>query len=230
MSHTKFKRQAVSDAAYHNIKQKIIDLDYKPDQPLSEEMLTGEMNISRTPLRQALHRLELEGLINRRANGRIAVASVTIEEAEEVFKVREVLEGLIAKEAAQHISSEQIEKLEEVLVVMERAAEKGKNISLIRHGSEFHHILYTAGRNETALRFLEQLNTRIERYRRLGGYLNPQYVPMLPVQEHREIYNCIREHHLEEAEKAMRAHIRRSLALTKKTLRNYFHPNGAKED
>ncbi|MFC7392080.1 GntR family transcriptional regulator [Scopulibacillus cellulosilyticus] len=225
MSNLEFKRQSVSDVAYNDIKKKIIDLDYKPGQSLSEEMLTNELNISRTPLRQALHRLELEGLINRRANGRIAVASVTIEEAEEVFKVREMLEGLIAREAAEHITDEQSDKLEEVLFIMERAAEKGKNTSLIRHGSEFHHILYTAGKNETAVRFLEQINSRIERYRRLGGFLNPKYVPMLPVQEHRNIFNCIREHHLDEAEKAMRAHIRRSLELTKKTLQYYLDQN-----
>lgn len=212
------KRQSVSSVVYDTLKRKIIELDYKPDQQLNEEMLTKELDVSRTPLRQALHRLELEGLIIRRVNGRIAVASITVEEAEEVFEVREVLEGLIAKEATQHITAEQIGQLEEVLTLMERAAEKKQSLNLIRHGSAFHHILYESGHNETAIRFLDQLNSRIERYRRLGGYLNPEYMPMLPVQEHQKVFHFIRERKAEEAEWAMRAHIRRSLELTKETL------------
>ncbi|PTM57933.1 GntR family transcriptional regulator [Desmospora activa] len=218
------KRQSAGDVAYHAIKRKIIEWDYQPNQPLNEEMLTSDLAISRTPLRQALHRLELEGLIFRHSNGRITVAAITVDEAEEVFKVREVLEGLVAKEAAQHITAEQIEELEEKLSLMERAAQKGHSQKLIQSGSEFHQLLYTVAQNQTAIRFLEQLNSRIERYRRLGGYLNPDYPHQLPVQEHRAIFDAVQKRDAQAAEMAMRAHIRRSLESVEETLRGYLQP------
>lgn len=222
------RRQSAGDIAYSALKQKIIEWDYQPNQPLNEEMLTSDLAISRTPLRQALHRLELEGLIQRHSNGRIAVAAVTVEEAEEVFKVREVLEGLVAKEAARYITAEQIEELEEKLALMERAAQKGQSRNLIRYGSEFHRILYEAARNQTAIRFLEQLNSRIERYRRLGGYLNPEYTHALPVKEHHAIFCAMQKRDAETAEATMRAHIRRSLESAEKTLRGTLDPDQAK--
>lgn len=72
------KRISTSDVAYYEIKKRIIELDYEPDAQLREEQLAEEIEVSRTPLRQALYRLTLEGLIVKKPNGRIYVAPITL--------------------------------------------------------------------------------------------------------------------------------------------------------
>nr|WP_309100175.1 GntR family transcriptional regulator [Fredinandcohnia onubensis] len=213
------ERIFTSNIAYCEIKRKIIELEYEPDMPLNEEKLTEELEISRTPLRQALYRLGFEGLIIKLANGRMRVAPVSIKEAEKIFKVREVLEGLIAKEATNNLSKVEIMHLESTLELMIFAAEKNSNFDSIKHGSDFHHELYEPSQNEIAVQFLNQLNDHIERYRRFSGYKNPNYIPMLPVREHQKILDAIKKGNPELAEKEMRAHIRRSFEMTKDTLR-----------
>ena len=212
------ERKFTSNIVYDEIKRKIIELEYEPDKPLREEMLTEELGISRTPLRQALYRLSLEGLIVKLANGRMRVAPVSIKEAEEIFKVREVLEGLIAREATINLTDTQIDHLESTLELMIFAAERNSNFDSVKHGSDFHHELYEPSQNQTAVQFLEQLTDHIERYRRFSGYKNPNYIPMLPVQEHQKVLDAIKKRDPELAEKEMRTHIRRSFEMTKNTL------------
>lgn len=212
------RRRFAGDLIYNELKKKLIELEYAPEMPLSEEMLASDLNVSRTPLRQALLRLELEGLIVRQANGRMHVAPVSTKEAEEIFKVREVIEGLIAREATSHLTEDQLVKMEDVLELMKRAASDNRIQDVIRYGSQFHQILYEPSRNPTAVQILSQLKSRLERYRRLSGYKNPGYSPALPVEEHEKIFAAIRSRNGERAESEMRAHIRRSLHTTSDTL------------
>jgi DNA-binding GntR family transcriptional regulator len=212
------KRQFTGDIIYNQLKKKIIELEYEPEKPISEEMLTGELGISRTPLRQALLRLELEDLLVRQSNGRMHVAPVSVQEAQEIYKVREVIEGMIAREATINITKEQLFRLEDTLELMIRAAQDNRKVDTIRYGSEFHHCLYEPGQNQTAVQLLSQLNSRLERYRRLGGYKNPKYEPMLPAKEHQDIFQAIKRGDAEMAEQIMRAHIRRGLNVAIETL------------
>ncbi|MEB3100080.1 GntR family transcriptional regulator [Ferviditalea candida] len=212
------KRQFTGDIIYNQLKKMIIEWEYEPEQMISEEMLTNKLGVSRTPLRQALYRLELEGLVVRQSNGRMHVAPISIHEAQEIFKVREVLEGLIAREATKNITKEQLARMEDTLELMDRAAQDNRKFDALRYGSEFHHYLYEPSQNQTAVHFLSQLNSRLERYRRLGGYKNPKYLPMLPVKEHKDIFEAIATGNADLAEQAMRAHIKRSLNVTIETL------------
>ena len=216
------KRLSASDAAYFEIKRSITEWGYAPGVQLIEENLSKELEVSRTPLRQALYRLELEGLIIRQPNGRIHVAPITIEEVEEIFKVREVLEGLLAREAALCLNVEHLQRLEDVLALMRRAAEQNRNEDMVKYGSDFHQILHDLSGNHTAKRFLEQLKSRIERYRRIGGYKNPGYDPMRPVIEHQQVFEAVRKGDADEVEEAMRMHIRQSFHVAKETMEMYL--------
>ncbi|TXL57815.1 GntR family transcriptional regulator [Cerasibacillus terrae] len=215
------RRLSASDVAYDFIRKKIIKLEYAPSTHLVEEQLSKEIEVSRTPLRQALYRLELEQLVLKQPNGRIIVTPITPTEAGDVFKVREVLEGLVAKEATEKLSEQDFHKLEEALVLMKMAAEKDRKEDLVKHGAQFHEILQTASANEVANQFLNQLKSRIARYRRISSYANPTYEPDVVVQEHIQIFNLLQKGQKDEVEKAMRAHIRRSLQSTIETLELY---------
>ncbi|MHA6261064.1 GntR family transcriptional regulator [Sporosarcina sp. CAU 1771] len=216
------KRLSASDIAYNELKQKIIEMHYEPERQLIEEELSTELSVSRTPLRQALYRLELEGLIIKQANGRMHVAPITLTEAEELYKVREVIEGLLVREATLLMTEEKRQQLEDILHLMKRSAEQNRIEHTVKYGSEFHAVLYSISTNQTAKRILEQLNGQIERYRRIGGYKNPDYSPIVPVKEHMEIFQLIQEGDAEKVENEMRKHIVRNLQIAKETLNLYL--------
>lgn len=215
-------RMSSSDIAYNELKRKIIELEYAPELQLVEEQLSTELQVSRTPLRQALYRLTLEGLLIKQSNGRIHVAPITIREVEEVYHVREVIEGLLAKEATINMTVEKLQELDDLLVLMKLSADQHRNEHTVMYGSQFHAVLYSLSTNQTAKRFMEQLNGQIERYRRIGGYKNPTYSPTVPVQEHEEILRLIREGAVEKVELEMRKHIQRSFEIAKETLELYL--------
>lgn len=219
------KRKSTSDIAYHEVKQKIIKLEYEPDSILVEEELSTNLSVSRTPLRQALYRLELEGLIIKQANGRMRVAPISLEEIEEIYKAREVLEGLMAREATLNMNVETMQKLEDLLVLMKLAAEQNRIEHTVAYGSEFHAVLYSLSNNHTVKRLMEQLDGQIERYRRLSGYMNPQYSPLVPVQEHERIFELVKEGNAVKVEEEMRQHIVRNLAIAKETLLQHLGKN-----
>lgn len=213
-------RQTTSDTVYEFLKKKIIELEYEPDEHLVEEALTAQLGVSRTPLRQAMYRLELEGLLVKKPNGRIHVASISIKEAKEVFLVREVLEGLIAREATRNIADDEVyQRLGDTLLLMRNAAENNRQADVVRYGSEFHQILQEKSDNQTAVLLLEQMTNRISRYRRLGAYKDPNYPSLSPVQEHELIYQYIQSKDEIKAEEAMRAHIKRSYESTVSALK-----------
>lgn len=213
---------STGDIAYQEIKKKIITLEFEPDCILIEEELSTHLSVSRTPLRQALYRLELEGLIIKQSNGRMHVAPITVEEIEEVYHAREVLEGLMAREATINMDEEHLQKLEDLLVLMKFAAEQNRIEHTVSYGSEFHAVLYSLSENKTVKRLMQQLNGQIERYRRLSGYMNPAYSPLVPVKEHEKIFDLVKKGNPAEVENEVRQHISRNLVVAKETLSQYF--------
>lgn len=213
------KKGSTIDIIYNKIKNKIIELVYSPEEQLLEVSLSKQLQVSRTPLRQALYRLELEGLLVKHANGRVSVAPMSIQESEEIFRVREVIEGLIARESTINIATSTefnsiIYRFEDIIYLMRRVAETGRQEEIVTYGSQFHNLLISFSDNETAKVMLEQINNRISRYRRIGVYKDPKYPSLLPVKEHERILDFIKLQDEITVEKIMRQHIRRSLSST----------------
>ena len=210
---------STKDYVYEKLKQGIIELAYEPNEHLVEITLAKELGVSRTPLRQALYRLELEGLVIKKPTGRINVSPMSVQEAKEIFQVREVIEGLIAREATINISNSDeyeaiINKMQDIIYLMRKAAESKRQIDVVSYGSDFHKLLEQYGENVTAGNMLKQINNRVARYRRLGAYKDPKYPSIVPVKEHEEILRSVINKDELAAEKAMRHHIKRSLQNT----------------
>jgi DNA-binding GntR family transcriptional regulator len=216
------KRTKTSDLIYEEIKRRIIEFEYEPNEHLSEEHLAESLQVSRTPLREALFRLQLEHLVTKQSTGRIVVSRLTISEAEELYQVREFLQALVAREAALNMTAPLLAKLDDKMAQMRQSAADGQYAEMVANGRDFHKLLYEAVPNGTVIRFLEQLRNRIDRYRRIGGYKYPNYSPQLPIEEHQHILECIRRGDADGAEAAMRLHIRNSLERTKEVLQVSF--------
>jgi DNA-binding GntR family transcriptional regulator len=205
------QRSSTKDYVYYELKKRIIGGILKPDQALIEENLTKELDISRTPLREALTRLEIEELVVRQPNGRLKVASISIEEAKEIFNVRSLLEGLIAREATINATDVDIQKLQDITQLIAEASESNRADDVVRYGSEFHTVLYQLSSNRTASKILLQLNDHIARYRRLGPTRDHDR-GRRAAQEHRELFEAIVSKNFELAEQLMREHINNSMA------------------
>ena len=223
------KRLSMADVIYEKLKNEIIELEYEPGEQLVEATLAEKLDVSRTPLRQALYRLELEGLVHKKLNGRMQVANMSMKEANKLFGVREVIEGLIAREATQYIVEDKngdaiIEELENAMEYMRVAAKAGHRTDVVKYGTHFHALLEVYSRNTVAANVLTQINQLVLRYRRFGVYSDPDYDLQLPVCDHERVLKCIKEKDSEGAEVAMRYHIRRSLKNTTAALskREYF--------
>lgn len=203
-------RKVTRDYAYHSIKSRIISGDLSPDQNVVEDRLAKELKISKTPLREALQRLEIEDLVIRQANGRLKVAPLTVQEAGELFVARSKLEGMIAEQAAENATAEQIDKLREYCEEIEAAAKQNDREQILQSGSRFHNHLYMMSGNKTVTKLLAMLQGHIERYRRLIPH-GDMMLDEKEIQDHYRILDSIIKKDQQEAGKAMEEHILSSM-------------------
>ncbi|WP_284642042.1 GntR family transcriptional regulator [Paenibacillus silviterrae] len=203
-------RRLSKDNTYFALKQKIIDNELKPDEIVHEESLAAMLGVSRTPLREAIQRLENEEFLVRQPNGRLKVAPVTLKEVEEIFLIRSMLEGYIAKNATRNASDKDIQHLTAMIDKMKQSFQLGYNDEFVSYGFEFHDYLSEISRLKTFAKILNQLRDHALRYCRfvsLQGDWNKQ-----ADEEHSLILQKITEKDEEGAEKAMQDHIMNSLA------------------
>ncbi len=157
-------RRLTKDVAYYQIKQKIIYGEFKPDEVVREEQLSEMLEISRTPLRQALQMLEMEEFLIRQPNGRLKVASITKEEVEEIFQIRSMLEGSIARNAATNASSDDINVLTEILEKLRQAYHFGYSQEFVTYGNDFHDYLAEMSGLKTSVKLLSMIKDHANRY------------------------------------------------------------------
>jgi DNA-binding GntR family transcriptional regulator len=109
-----------SERAYHLIKEKIITLELGPSSVIDEHSLMKELGLGRTPIREALQRLDAEGLVHIVPRRGMFVADISITDLQKIFEVRIVLAGFCARVAAQRVTANQIAQMEAVLQDLEQ--------------------------------------------------------------------------------------------------------------
>lgn len=185
------KRRVTRDSVYDEIRGFIVEWELDPGERLSEEGLAERLSVSRTPVREALHRLEAEGLVVRNSNGSLSVAEASPHAARSVFKVRTSLERVAAREAAQRATEEEIEAMDRALAAMEVAVRLGDLRLVGTYGREFHALVHRACRNRICIAFLEQLQPHVDRYRMLTtGYDEQRSTHAL--EQHRSLLEAIK--------------------------------------
>ncbi len=124
------------------LRDAIIGGDFKPGKRLIEEKLAADMATSRTPVREAIQKLEKEGLIFRLPRGGFAVKSVTEDEVEEILGLRSVLEGYAAFLATSRITDAELKQLDEIITREDACLNNLDVDEFIRLDGEFHDVLY----------------------------------------------------------------------------------------
>jgi DNA-binding GntR family transcriptional regulator len=197
-----------SEIAYHYISERIQRRQILPGDLLSENSLARECKMSRTPVREAIRRLAQEGALVVLPNRGVVVARLTMEDLDEIYGVREVLEGLAARLAAQRISEAGLARLRELLDGMERALGAGEHSQFSRLDMEFHGEVAKQARNKRLMALLDTMRTA-----NAAAYFSPSLQERNPrgrtsLSEHRSIYEAIAAHDAETAERRTRDHAR----------------------
>jgi DNA-binding GntR family transcriptional regulator len=216
------KKRLLREHVYSGIKSSIIGGDFEPGRRLIEERLAEDMKTSRTPVREAIQKLEKEGLIYKLARGGFAVKGVSEEEVEEVFGLRAILEGYAGYLATARIESSEVKSLEEIIKLEEACLRDMDIDEFIKLDGEFHDILYKAAKNNRLYSLLNDLRDYMYRYRviilRYGR--KAQYA----VQDHKDMLASLKAKNARQVEKLVRKHMTRGKELIKKKIRQGQEP------
>ena len=146
----------LSDKAYQLIRHKIITLQLAPRTAIDEQALMEDLQLGRTPIREALQRLAAEGLVMVAPRRGMFVADISITDLQKIFEIRVVLEGLCARLAADRVTEAQLAAMEDLVDRLDRTAETdGK--ALMAVDEQFHELLYQAADNELLADTLRRL-------------------------------------------------------------------------
>lgn len=201
-------RELVLDA----IREAIINGSLKPRERLMEIQLAEELGVSRTPIREALRKLELEGFIVMLPRKGAYVADVSFKDIADVFEIRAALESLAAGLAAERITDEELEEMERHLVEKADAIARHDMPQLIEVDTRFHELVYRASRNDRLSIIINNLREQIQRYRSTSLAYPGRMKQSL--EEHRAIVEAIQSRdsqlarqlaleHIENAESSM---------------------------
>jgi DNA-binding GntR family transcriptional regulator len=211
------KRRLLREHVYTGVKNAIISGDFQPGKRLIEERLAADMVTSRTPVREAIQKLEKEGLIFRLPRGGFAVKAVTEAEVEEVLGLRSVLEGYAGYLATSRITEPEMKQLENIIAQEDECLANLNVEEFIRLDGEFHDVLYKAAKNARLYALLHDLRDYMYRYRVI--ILRYQRKPQLAVQDHKQMVASMKAKSPRQVEKLVRKHVSRGREIIKKKIK-----------
>lgn len=153
--------------AYEEVRQRILMGTLEQGQPLAQSQLAEELGVSLTPMREALRRLDAEGLVYIDAHKNARVATLSAAEARHLFEVRERMDPMAAALAAERRTPEDIARIKETAARLTPLADDTDLDALAAH-REFHRAIYTASHNDLLINLLEGLWDKADRYRQVG--------------------------------------------------------------
>ena len=190
---------------FQEIREDILKGKFKENEELREATLGKELGVSRTPVREALRQLELEGLVHIIPNKGAYVTGITEKDVHDIYMMRSMLEGLCARWAAEHISEEQIQEMEEVLLLTEYHLDRGNAEQLAELDGKFHEVLYDASQSRILRHILSDFHKYVQVARKRSVKKEDRAKKSL--EEHREILNALRTGDADRAEELAHIHI-----------------------
>lgn len=193
------------DVVFQTLRQAIMRGDLKPGERLMEIKLANKLGVSRTPIREAIRMLELEGLVIMIPRKGAQVAQITEKDLNDVLEVRLGLEALAIQFAVERITKEQLEALKKAAEVFEELADSGELTAVAEADVNFHELIYQATDNKRLRQLLNNLREQMYRYR--IEYLKDIDSRRELVSEHYTIYEAIQSRDYEKACETMHLHI-----------------------
>ncbi|MGI5872679.1 MAG: GntR family transcriptional regulator [Bacillota bacterium] len=202
-----YQDMPLRDVVFHTLRKAILRGDLKPDERLMEIKLAERMGVSRTPIREAIRLLQMEGLVVNIPRKGAHVAKITEKDLRDVLEVRGGLENMAVQLASRRITEKQYEELVEAARKFEEAVEKESLIPIAEADEQFHALIYEATDNRRLVQMLNNIRDQMYRYR--VEYLKDEDSRKLLVEEHRHLCEVLKEKKGDEAAEIMKLHIDR---------------------
>ena len=193
------------DVVFNTLRQATLRGELKPGERLMEIQLANKLGVSRTPIREAIRKLELEGLVLMIPRKGAEVAEITEKSLRDVLEVRRALEELSVQLACEKITKEEIRELERVAKEFQQVVKSSDITEIAEVDVRFHDIIYTATDNQKLIQLLNNLREQMYRYR--VEYLKRDGVFPQLIAEHEAIIRHIENNEKEKATEVMCRHI-----------------------
>ncbi len=191
------------EIVFESLREAIINGVLEPGERLMEIQLAEEMGVSRTPVREAIRKLELENFVVMIPRKGAYVAGVSHKDIADVFEIRSALEGLAAGLAAERATDEEIEEMKKMIHYHDREDMSLEDI--VSTDTDFHALVYQASRNERLIQILENLREQIQRFRATSLSVPGRLKDA--ISEHSAIVEALARQDVEEAQALATAHI-----------------------
>ncbi|OCI30364.1 GntR family transcriptional regulator [Oerskovia enterophila] len=208
------RRQSGARAVYDLLRARIIDGTLAADARLTEPVLSSQLGVSRTPVREALRLLQAEALVVEQPTGGVRVAPLAVTDLHRVYDVRARLEGLLARDACERARPADVQHLARLVDLMD--AVRDHEDEVLRIGAQFHGEIESLADNRWCSELLRQIRGHVDRYRSLSA--RERVGTTDHVDEHRAVARAIASGDPDAAERSMREHIERSAAMAAKAL------------
>ena len=203
-------KYSIRGRVFTKIRDDILNGVYKEHEELKEARIGKELGVSRTPVREALRQLELEGLVQIIPNRGAFVTGISAKDVRDIYMIRSRLEGLCARWACEHITREQLEAMEENVYLAEFHAGKGHMEQMAELDNQFHHTLYRACDSKMLEHLLNDYHEYLLRVRKKA--LSSIDRGTASNKEHRSIMEAIRAGNADLAERLASEHMKNAYA------------------
>lgn len=209
------------DVVFQTLEQAILMGELEPGERLMEIQLANRLGVSRTPIREAIRKLELEGLVVMIPRKGAQVAKITERDLKNVLEVRCALEELAVELACQRITPDELDSLKKTCEEFRRATER-KDLSLLAEKDiAFHDIIYGASHNDRLIQMLNNLRQQMYRYR--IEYLKDNTAHQTLIKEHQTLIQYIEKKDIQQAQEMMKHHIYNQVHTVSRNLSTGIH-------
>lgn len=196
---------SLSSRVFHTIRENILSGKYVTEEELKEKTIGEELGVSRTPVREALRQLELEGLVTIIPNKGAYVVGISQKDIRDIYEIRSRLEGLCASWAAVNITKEQLDELEENIYLSDFHSAKGNSEQVVELDNKFHEILYNASASKELRHVLLDFHHYVQRVRKITLAVPERAIDSN--KEHRKIVEALKSRDAAQAEKLANVHM-----------------------
>lgn len=199
-------RGSSSDAVFNTVREAILSRVLLPLQSFAEEDFANVFGVSRTPVREAVLRLEAEGLIDRLSKRGLVIPEISPTEILEVYDVRIALDGLAAERAAESINPPELAQLQWLSDRMKAAGQDGDYATMSELNLEFHELIATASRNSFLCHQIQEVQSRVRRFEHTTFAHSGRWEQA--VAEHELIIGCLQRRDVASAKQSAEDHMR----------------------
>ncbi|MFB3887545.1 MAG: GntR family transcriptional regulator [Thermodesulfobacteriota bacterium] len=210
------RRKSLLEEVYDSLRKSILHGKLKGGERLIEEQLAHQIGISRTPIREAFHKLERDELVTRLPKGGFAVREFTKEDVEEIFGIRSALESYAVLLATSHISPERISILEKKIEETEKAMKNRDRDKVIHLHTEFHDLLYKSCKSNKLIEMINNFRDYFYRYR--PALLRNEKTVRDSIEDHRQMLGAMKKKNPRLVEKLVRNHLRKGKEIILKEI------------